>query len=164
MNCKFCQNFVPDGSESCPVCGRRPEEEPIGELLAKANNGTLAAREEDTASSAKPEKDKKYKKGVIAPLATLGASVAGWVVLTGKKLFGSSTTVIEDVETLWNDMFNKGGTSIDETVSEFAEGGAATQAGSGLFTTQIAIIAGVTLIGVIGFIWLIKRFYNRIKH
>ena len=46
----------------------------------------------------------------------------------------------------------------------FAEGGAATQAGSGLFTTQIAIIAGVTLIGVIGFIWLIKRFYNRIKH
>lgn len=162
MNCKFCQNFVPDGSESCPVCGRRPEEEPIGELLAKANNGTLATKEEEVTTE-KGKKEKTHKKGVIAPLVTVGASAAGWAVLAGKKLFGSSTTVLEDVKTIWNDLTGSG-TNVDETVSEFVPGSAATEASNELLGTQVGIIAVVTLIGVIGLVWLGKRIYNKIKY
>lgn len=126
------------------------------------NNETIAVAPQ---SAPAPQADgKTYKKGLIAPLVPIAASVGGWFVLTGKKLFGSATTVLEDVKTLWSDIFGTGATTVDETVSEFAEGSAASEGSKALLTGQVGLIALVTLIGIIGVIWLFKRLYNNVKH
>lgn len=160
MNCKFCSNFVPDGSESCPVCGRRPEEEPIGDLLAKANNGTLAVAVEE-ADKAK-EAGKEKKTSLKGPFATIIASIAGWIVLTAKGLFGKAGTIFDDAKTTLNGWFGDAG-NINETTSEFVGGGASNNPESKLFILEVAVVAVVAIISVVGVIWLIKRFINKIK-
>lgn len=160
MNCKFCSNFVPDGSESCPVCGRRPEEEPIGELLAKANNGTLAVAAEE-ADKAK-ETGKAKKTSLKGPLATIIASIAGWIALTAKGLFGKAGTIFDDAKTTFNAWFGKDVTTPGSN-SEFVGGSASNDPEGKLFILEVAAVAIVAIISIVGLVWLVKRFINKIK-
>ena len=73
MNCRFCGNFVPDGADSCPVCGRRQEEDPIGKLLSENRPGMDS--EEDEANKAANSK----KKNLAAPIIAIIAGIAMWV-------------------------------------------------------------------------------------
>lgn len=149
MNCKFCSNFVPEGNDSCPTCGRRPEEEPIGELLAKANTGSLAARVDEANHNKANKANRKTesrgeKKSIVAPLIALILGGGGWAALYNMKLFGSSTTVLQDFLNLWNNV-TKG--SFDTK----------------LITNQVVIILGVSIIGIVGLVTLISTLISNSK-
>lgn len=150
MNCKFCANFVPDGSESCPVCGRRPEEEPIGTLLGDQAPATPALH----GDVAPGKRRKRHRKGIVIPLIAILVGVAGWLAALNYSIF-------DDVKTIWNAKVL--GVSDD---SAFALGGAGA-AGAELNAKgilEIAFVVLVSVIGVYGVFLLLKRLYNRVKY
>lgn len=153
MNCRFCGNFVPEGKDSCPVCGRRPEEEPIGKLLSDNQPGAIQKVEAE--EKTQTQGGKKHAKGLLLPLIMIAASVLGWMYA----LLGDSA---DKFLTMLNVVTGKG-TSLD-TNTDFVVGGAANAGelqGVALYAGAAAII---TLVGVVGVILLITRLYNRIKY
>ncbi len=159
MNCKFCGNFVPDGSDTCPVCGRRPTEDSIGKLLSENQPSTLAVA--PTVSEVKSTKEapqKKVKKGIFAPLLAIAASAAGWVYAWGQGVW-------DTLRTIFNSMYGESSQLASD--SSFDIPGAST----GIFgeaTTTALLIAGaailLAIIGIVGVISLFKRLYNRVAY
>ena len=142
MNCKFCGNFVPEGKDSCPVCGRRPEEEPIGKLLSD----NMAAAEGDSADTAKAEENAKAKKtGLFAPLAMIIVSVGTW-------LAGVSQNALQWVQRALNSI-GLGADSSYEVAADPKE--------EMIAMAVLGIAAVVSVLGVWGVILLIKRLVNR---
>lgn len=87
MNCRFCGNFVPEGADSCPVCGRRPEEDPIGKLLSENRPGMDSEAEEDK----KEAKDKP--KSLAGSIIAIIAGIAIWI-------YGYSVGVLGNMQAL----------------------------------------------------------------
>lgn len=158
MNCKFCGNFVPDGSDSCPVCGRRPTEEPIGKLLSEnqPQNFAPASSSGDDSSKKNENSDKKAKTGVTAPLLAIAVSVIGWIYAWAQDIWNT-------IRTIFNGTYGQSANLADD--SAFVTGGAASSFSDARLTVVLIIFAAVllTLIGIVGVIVLIKRLWNRIK-
>ncbi len=153
MNCRFCGNFVPEGKDSCPVCGRRPEEEPIGKLLSENQPGAVQTVE--PTSSAKEESGKKHPKGLLLPLAMIAIGVLGWMYA----LLGDSA---ENFKSMLAAVTGTGTTQAPD--SDFVVSGAANAIEMEGIALYLIIAAVVTIVGVGGIIWLFKRLYNRIKY
>lgn len=155
MNCRFCGNFVPEGRDSCPVCGRRPEEEPIGKLLSENQPGAIQkVEEEEAARAAKTETNKKHPKGLLLPLIMIALAVLGWMYA----LLGDSA---ENFKSMLAVVTGTGTTQA--TDSSFVTPGSAAVELEGVAIYLVAA-AVITLIGVVGVIWLLKRLYNSIKY
>jgi len=153
MNCRFCGNFVPEGRDSCPVCGRRPEEEPIGKLLSENQPGAVQKVEEETAASS--NSGKKPAKGLLLPLIMIALSVLGWMYA----LLGDSA---ENFKTMLKVITGQS-TSLDAN-TDFVVGGAASAGELQGVAIYAAAAAVITLIGVAGVVMLFARLYNRIKY
>ena len=153
MNCRFCGNFVPEGRDSCPVCGRRPEEEPIGKLLSENQPGAIQAVETEAAS--KKDDGKKHPKGLLLPLAMIAIGVLGWMYA----LLGDSA---ENFKSMLGGLTGTGPTLASD--SDFVTPGAASVIEGEGVVLYLVIAAVVTIVGVGGVIWLFKRLYNRIKY
>ena len=154
MNCKFCGNFVPDGNDTCPVCGRRPTEDPIGKLLSENQPSTLVAV--PSAESKAPAKEPK--KGLFAPLLAIAASVGSWIYAWGQGIW-------DTIRTIFNGSY--GASSQLGADSSFATGASSTSAFGEASTGVILLLAAavlITIIGVAGVIALFKRLFNRIKY
>lgn len=151
MNCRFCGNFVPDGKDSCPVCGRRPEEEPIGKLLSENQPGAAAKVEEEEKDTSA---NKRHPKGIIAPLVPIAAGVIGWIYA----LLGESA---DKFRTMLSVITGQS-TGLDSE-SSYVSGSPNAAEIEGV-TLYIIIAAIITVIGVAGVIWLLKRLYNNIKY
>lgn len=151
MNCRFCGNFVPEGKDSCPVCGRRPDEEPIGKLLSE-NQPVTTMQPVEPVQTAEAPAAAKRPTGLLLPLLMIAVSVAGWVYgLTGnQKIFAS----------LISSVFGTGTTMAEDSkYGIFAESGEMTGL---LLIGGLALL--LTIIGIAGVVMLLKRLYNRIKY
>lgn len=161
MNCKFCGNFVPDGTDSCPVCGRRPTEEAMGKLLSDNQPSNFvpssAALPAADAGSAKAKKAKEPKKGLIAPLIALAVSVASG-------LFAWTQGIWDTLKTIFNGTYGESTQLAPD--SSFTAGGSASAFGEAGQTAVLVILAAalVVIIGVVGLVVLFKRLYNRAKY
>ena len=152
MNCKFCGNFVPEGKDSCPVCGRRPDEEPIGKLLSENQPSTALQTTEPAAATAEAPAAKKHPTGLLLPLIMIAISAAGWVygLIGDQKIFSSLfASVFKTGTGMAADSNYVTPTNPDEMTGLLLIGG-------------LAII--LTLIGIAGIIMLFKRLYNRVKY
>ena len=161
MNCKFCGNFVPDGTDSCPVCGRRPTEEAMGKLLSDnqpsnfvPSSAALPAPENNTA---KTKDGKEPKKGLLAPLIALAISAASGI-------FAWTQGIVDTLKTIFNGTYGES-TQLGPD-SSFTVGGSASAFGEAGQTAILVVAAAalVVIIGVIGLIVLFKRLYNRAKY
>jgi|GEM_PF-1688370 len=151
MNCKFCGNFVPEGKDSCPVCGRRPDEEPIGKLLSENQPGNALQTVEEPAAAEKSSK--KHPKGLLLPLILIAISVAGWFYgLAGE---GQIFLTMLKVAT-------GGGTSLAPDSSFEVSGAASPEMTAVLIYAALALV--LTIIGIVGVIMLFSRLINRIKY
>jgi len=152
MNCRFCGNFVPEGKDSCPVCGRRPDEEPIGKLLSENQPGTSMQVVEENNSSAE-KKNKKHAKGLLLPLILIAISVAGWFYgLMGEgQVFKTMLTVAAG-----------GGTSLAPDSSFEVPGATSPEMTAVLIYAALAIL--LTVIGIVGIIMFFSRLINRFKY
>ncbi len=74
MNCKFCNNFIPDDAKICPICGKSVAEE----ALVKAETTAVAAATD--APAAKPEKVYK-KKSLLLPFIIILIAAAAFVYM-----------------------------------------------------------------------------------
>lgn len=157
MNCKFCGNFIPDNTDTCPVCGRRQDERPIGELLSENMPNPIAAEEQrddlkrsKNADSSAPAQ----KKSLISPLIAVALAVVGW-------FYGLSQNVWETIKTIFNGSFGQGASLASD--SDFVAGSSSTGMDlSALGLVGIVVIV-LTLIGVIGLIILVKRLIGNLK-
>ena len=155
MNCRFCGNFVPEGRDSCPVCGRRPEEEPIGKLLSENQPGAIQkAEEEEAAKAAKTETNKKHPKGLLLPLVMIALAVLGWMYA----LLGDSA---QNFKSMLAVVTGTGTTQAAD--SSFVTPGTSAVELEGVAIYLVAA-AVISLIGVVGIVWLLKRLYNNIKY
>ncbi len=156
MNCKFCGNFVPDGSDSCSVCGRRPSEEPIGKLLSENQpvNFSPASAAITDGKSEEKKSAKNAKTSLVAPLIAIAVSAAGWVYAWAQGIW-------ETIKTIFNGTYGQSSNLGDD--SSFVAGGSSALAGEASITVIIIIAAAVllTAVGVVGIIALLKRLYNR---
>ena len=153
MNCRFCGNFVPEGKDSCPVCGRRPDEEPIGKLLSENQPNTAMQTTESAAETAEAaEKSQKHPKGLFLPLLMIGISIAGWAYA----LIANG----EQFKNLLSSLF--GGMGLDSG-SDYVTGSTASTEFSGLIVYAVVAVA-LTLLGLAGIAMLIKRLINRAKY
>ena len=152
MNCRFCGNFVPEGRDSCPVCGRRPEEEPIGKLLSENQPSTsMQVVDNNETASAKPTG--KHPTGLLLPLILIAVSVAGWVYgLVGEgKIF---MTMLKQI--------TGKGTSLAPDSDFVAPGALAAESTAVMIYAALAIL--LTIIGLVGVVMFFKRVINRIKY
>lgn len=76
MNCKFCNNFIPDDAKICSICGKNVEEE----ALVKAETEAVAVAAETTAAPEKPAKVYK-QKSLLLPFIIILIAVAAFVYL-----------------------------------------------------------------------------------
>lgn len=151
MNCRFCGNFVPEGRDSCPVCGRRPDEEPIGKLLSENQPNTSMQVVENNEPAAKSSK--KHPTGLLFPMVLIAVSVAGWVYgLVGEgKIF---MTMLKQVAGQ--------GTSLAPDSDFVAPGALAAESTAVMIYAALAVL--LTIIGLVGLVMFFKRVYNRIKY
>ncbi len=150
MNCRFCGNFVPEGKDSCQVCGRRPDEEPIGKLLSE-NQPVTTMQTVEPAQTAEAPVARKRPTGLFLPLLMIAISAAGW-------FYGISTGIHEDFATLYASVFGTGTHASDNVVTF---DGASERTGLLLIAAAALLL---TVIGVAGVVMLLKRIYNRIKY
>jgi len=150
MNCRFCGNFVPEGRDSCPVCGRRPDEEPIGKLLSEnqPNSNQLAEVSEPASTS-----NQRHPKGLLLPLILIAISVAGWVY----GLIGDGQIFLTMLKVATGN-----GTSISEDSDFVIPNATAAESTAVLIYGALAVL--LTIIGLVGVVMLFKRLYNRIKY
>lgn len=155
MNCKFCGNFVPEGKDSCPVCGRRPEEEAVGKLLSENQPGAVAKQDEAAETTA--AKPKKHPKGLFTPLVMIAASVGAWV-------YGVMNDVFMKLKDIFGISVEQG--YIKDESSSFVPGGTAIDNSNNLMISAVIIGLTVlaTILGIWGIVILCKRLYNRVKY
>lgn len=172
MNCKFCKNFIPEGSDSCPVCGRRPNEEAMSTLLSE---GGMAVPAQQSQTVYKPEyaapkkekktkKAKKHRKGIFAPLLEIAVGVGGW-------FYAVSYDLIDTLKTIYNGAYGQTAQTGADSDFEIVAGGSAfsflgidiSQERLTLIITAIVVLL-VAAISVVGVFTLFKRLYNRIKY
>ena len=156
MNCKFCGNFIPDNTDTCPVCGRRQDEQPIGKLLSENMPNPVAAEEQrdDSKRARSSESASAEKKSLLAPLIAVALAVLGWI-------YGISQNFIDTVKTIFNGSFGQGTALASD--SDFVAGSSSTGADlSALGLVGIAVIL-LTVIGIIGLIILVKRLIGNLK-
>ncbi len=161
MNCKFCNNFIPDDAKVCSICGKNIEEE----ALVKAEPETVAIAE--TAGIAENKAEKVYKKKslkfpsvliILAVVAficiyTFGNGTAGCAQVRGwlaDKMDGASQTVSETDKTESDGITVDVGTSTEKTEQKNADEGVfntvmATIGANG--AAGLAGLAGVALLG-----------------
>ena len=147
MNCKFCGNFVPDGSDTCPVCGRRPTEDPIGKLLSENQPSTLAAAP-TSSSEAAANAESTQKKGLFLPLLGILAAAGTWVYTYMSDLWDTIRTII-------NGTF--GGavqTGPDSAVTPGSSSLVGLEDGGIIILAALAVI---TVVGIISLVAFIKR-------
>lgn len=150
MNCRFCGNFVPEGKDSCPVCGRRPDEEPIGKLLSE-NQPVTTMQTVEPAQAPEAPAAKKRPTGLLLPLLMIAVSVAGW-------FYGISTGLHEQFAAHYAVVSGNGTHTSDEYVTFDTTGDLIGM----LIIGGLAIL--LTIIGIAGIVTLFKRLYNRIKY
>ncbi|MBE6754584.1 MAG: hypothetical protein E7559_09610 [Ruminococcaceae bacterium] len=155
MNCRFCGNFIPENSDSCPVCGRRQDEEPIGKLLSDNLPQNVAAIEAAEAAAQKKKQAGERRKGLAAPLLAVAVSVAGW-------LYGLSQKVLETFKTIFNGTYGQSA-QLGEG-SDFAAGSAVSSNDNISMLVIAGLVVLVTIIGIIGVISLFKRMVNNYKY
>lgn len=80
MNCKFCNNFIPDEAKICPICGKNVAEETA--MVERPAN--VPAPAPAPAPAAQPQKTAK-KKSLITPLVifVIGALAVAFLVVSG---------------------------------------------------------------------------------
>ena len=156
MNCKFCGNYIPDGGDTCSVCGRRDTEDPMGKLLSENQPQNFAPASEAANTAAVENSEKKVKTEIITPLIAIALSALGW-------LYSFQTNVFDTIKTLFNDNF-KPETQLGDD-SGFVEGGSASLLGKSSLVAigSLVVIAIITVIGIIGIVALFKRLVNRAK-
>ncbi|MBQ9993669.1 MAG: hypothetical protein IJP17_03050 [Clostridia bacterium] len=158
MNCRFCRNFIPDGNESCPVCGRRQDEDTMGKLLSENQPTTLAPTNSVQMPQPQPEsKPKKHAKGLFAPFLAIIVSAAGW-------LYGISQDFLTQLKTIFNGTFGESSQLAED--SDFVTENAGNLLSDDKITMFIivAVVALLSIIGVVGVVMLLKRLYNRIAY
>lgn len=101
MNCKFCNNFIPDEAKICPICGKNVEEE----ALVKVETEEIAVPAEETVS--KPEKTYK-KKSLLLPLIIILISAAAFFCIY---TFGKGAVACDYIRAIQNE-------SASETVTD----------------------------------------------
>ena len=144
MNCKFCGNFIQDGSDSCPICGRRQDEQPIGKLLSENMPNPVAAEEarEVAAKNRKASQTIDEKPdSPIFPIALLLLSIAGW-------LFGMSRGVLDAFNEAYSAIQSE--TNITKAITD-----------APLIAKAVAIL---TIVGVIALITIIVRLIKTAKY
>ena len=151
MNCKFCGNFVPNGSESCPVCGRRGDERPIAELLAENKPAAPIITEDE-----EPNK-KKVRTSLVMPIFLTVVGAIGWFYFITNGFIDKITTSIRELT---------GGNTGIGSGSEFETGGAVLAGNAeaaGLGTAGLLIVVLFSLLLLIGVVMFLVRIANRIK-
>ncbi len=159
MNCKFCNNFIPDDAKICSICGKNVEEE----ALVKAET-TEIATEAPAAPAKKAEKTYK-KKSLVLPLVIILIAAAAFIGIYGFGGVGKLSALIDgnkaeatisnsDQSTLVDtDSENISlGESTDETVKANA-----SEDNSSLWLTNIAANGAAALIGAGGIALFGKR-------
>lgn len=154
MFCKNCGAEIPDGSGFCTKCGKpvetlvsagNPEEkkETIAAVLADLGSGQSVG-DSGAKKSGKP-------KGLVAPIATLIASISGWIYflytnsMQGiKAWFTSSDELQSSVSQNYNYYGNN--FSNDELMGNIV---------------IIGVMVLFTLLGIVGVIVLIKRLIRK---
>ncbi len=154
MNCKFCGNFLPDNTDTCPVCGRRQDEQPIGKLLSENMPNPIAAEEQRENATRRNESEPKAKKSLVTPLAAIALAVAGWI-------YGISQNFLETVKTIFNGSFGQGAALASD--SDFVAG--STSVGGDLSALGLVgiVVILLSLIGIVGLIMLVKRLIGNLK-
>lgn len=153
MNCKFCGNFIPDNTDTCPVCGRRQDEQPIGKLLSE-NMASASGAEEQREETKRSHDGDSGKKSLTTPLVAIALAVAGW-------LYGLSQNFLETVKTIFNGSFGQGAALASD--SDFVAGSSSVGGDlSALGLVGIVVIL-LTVIGIIGLIVLVKRLIGNLK-
>lgn len=74
MNCKFCNNFIPDDAKVCSICGKSTDEE----TLVAVEETAVPAVAAETAAEAKPAKVYK-KKSLKLPFIIILIAIAAFV-------------------------------------------------------------------------------------
>lgn len=77
MNCKFCNNFIPDDAKVCSICGKSVEEEAL--VVAETTAVAEAAPAEAAAKPAKVYKKKSLTLPLIIILIAAAAFIYMWV-------------------------------------------------------------------------------------
>ncbi len=122
MNCKFCNNFIPDDAKVCSICGKSVAEEALvaAETTAVANAAPTAAAAE------KPAKVYK-KKSLTLPLVIILIAAAAFVYMwvfdangiasCTDYLKANSADSQQSATDVDDDLFNIGG-AVEDTVNE----------------------------------------------
>lgn len=150
MNCKFCNNFIPDDAKVCSICGKNVEEE----ALVKAEPQTVAVAETEEKKAEKVYKKKSLKLPTViiilaiaafAYIYTFGngaagcAQVRGWIA---DKMDGTTQTVSE------TDSEDSGNITID--VGESTEKTEQKNADEGVLSTVLTTIGANGAAGLAG--------------
>ncbi len=109
MNCKFCNNFIPDDAKVCSICGKNVEEEAIVAVEAPAAEAPAVVEAEKKAEKVYKKKSLKLPSLIILlavvafiALYTIGDGAAGCAQFRG-----------------WvADQTNPGSTAVSETDNE----------------------------------------------
>lgn len=89
MNCKFCNNFIPDDAKICSICGKNVEE-----ALVKAEPTELAT--EAPAAPVKEKAEKTYKKkSLVLPLVIILIAAAAFIGIYGFGGVGKLSALLE---------------------------------------------------------------------
>ena len=147
MNCKFCGNFVPDGSDTCPVCGRRPTEDPIGKLLSENQPSTLASAP-SSASDNNPKSDAGQKKGIFLPVLGVLASAGTWA-------YTYFSDIWDTIRTIFNGTY--GGAVQTSPDSDVVLGGSSLVGLNDAGVIVFAALAVITIVGIISLVALFRR-------
>ena len=159
MNCKFCNNFIPDDAKICSICGKNVEEE----ALVKAET-TEIATEAPAAPAKKAEKTYK-KKSLVLPLVIILIAAVAFIGIYGFGGVGklsalisgnkAEATISESDQSTLVDTDSENislGESTDETVKANA-----SEDNSNLWLTNIAANGAAALIGAGGIALFGKR-------
>lgn len=158
MNCKFCGNFTPDGADSCPVCGRRQDEQAIGKLLSENMPNPVAAenqREEAQRRRNSEGNDTNGKsKSLIPPLSAIALAVLGW-------LYGLTQDIFGDIRLIYNGAFGKGVAIASDSDVVVGKTAMTNDVVAMIFLVLIVVL--LTVVGVIGAVALVKRLISKFK-
>lgn len=157
MNCKFCGNLMPETADSCPVCGRRQDEQPIGKLLSENMPNPVAAEEQRSEAqrrSTSSSGESAQKKSLIPPVVAIALAVLGW-------FYGITQNFLETIKTIFNGSFGEG-TALASN-SDFVAGGSTASTDLSAIGFVGVVVILLTIIGIIGIIALVKRLINNLK-
>ncbi len=95
MNCKFCNNFIPDDAKICPICGKSADEEVVAKAEPVETVPALSSPEAEA-----PKKEKTYKKKSLKlPVIIILISVAAFIGLYAFGGLGKLSALIDGSKT-----------------------------------------------------------------